>query len=526
MRSLLAPVLASLTLLACAADHGLSVSEDSASDLSNKASTGPQDAPLPAPAGCTTVTTDEIPLATATTDDEQILTIDAQALSATSWADKGNEAVVLEVLNNGQRLAHLILHQGADKFTYGMTTGALKTGDKLTVRVSPLTAARANKTACFENVVLGAPPANMAEGVQHAPIVKWPTEKVFNDTPILLGWGRKGKSYQLTYTNEDGGTTELCGGGAEGLRSEIARWGRGLDMEGVFSYGGAGTFERCTGTVPLSPGMPSMTADHPHIYLGSSHNTVFESRGGYGQACGTSSDKEADGKLNGWNTNNPGNDESKDDPFVVVIRPIPVDLDAVGYREDIVNVYAPWLYRVVDGELKREGKIDNKQTFSMERYLFVDVFANDVGGSGDETCGPIPLTPSLTHVTGGFRLNVVAKDGTVSKGPQMTADYFGSTVKRIAVPLAEGVTADDITAVTFDAYDDDGIYFMGIGTAFIPTPSGSNGATLNFVNKDLKRPTASGGVYVDDDNSSCSNGFNTSNGVQFPCEGSAFTMPL
>jgi hypothetical protein len=523
---LLLLVAAALSLVACAgSSEGGDHAGSSADAVTNAAGEpiGPKDAPIAAPTGCTSIGTDEVALATASDDGEQILTLDAQALSKTSWEDKGNEAVVLEVRSNGARLANIILHQGADKFTYSMTTGALKKGDALTVKVSDLSAPRANKTACFENAKIALPAANMAEGVQHAPIVKWPNAKAFNDTPILLGWSRKGKAYQLTYTNEDGGTTALCGGGAEGMRSEIARWGRGLDMEGVFGYGGAGHFERCTGTIPLAADMPRMHDDHPVLYLGSSHNTVFESRGGYGQACGTSSDKEADGKLEGWNDANPGNDESKDDPFVVVIRPVPVDQDAAASREAMVNMYAPWLYRLVDSELKREGKVDEKQTFSMNRYLFIDVYADDVGGSGDETCGPVSLTPSITHVTGGFRLNAISKDGTVSKGPQMTADYFGSTVKRIAVPLAAGVQPEDIVKVQFDAYDDDGIYFIGIGDAFVPEPTSDNNATLHYLHQGPMKPA---NVYVDDDNSSCTNGVNVHNGTNYPCEGSAFTLDL
>ncbi|MGH7327496.1 MAG: hypothetical protein ACREJX_04025, partial [Polyangiaceae bacterium] len=74
---------------------------------------------------------------------------------------------------------------------------------------------------------------------------------------------------------------------------------------------------------------------------------------------------------------------------------------------------------------------------------------------------------------------------TISNGPQMTADYFGgeNNVKRIAIPLAAGVSAADITGFTFDAYDNDGIYFMAVGDAFVAEPSGSNGATLTYVHK-------------------------------------------
>jgi hypothetical protein len=484
------------------------------------------------PADCAIdVTAAETALATVTTGGEQVLTIDARSTSKTSWAEEGNEAVVLEVLHAGQRVGHLVLHQGQDAFTYAMHAGALEAGDALTVRVSPLTAPRAQKSACITKVTLAPPPPELAEGVAHAPIVKWPTEKSFDDLPILLGWSKAGKSYQLAYTNENGGTVALCGGGARGVRSEIARWGRGLDIEGVWAYGGAGRFERCTGVVPPAPNAPRMQDQHPVLYYGDGHNRVFESRGGYGDECGTGSDKTPDGALQGWNTNNPGDDLADDDPYTIVLRPVPVDMDALGVRkyagrrEGIVDTYAPWLYRLVDSELAREGKIDGSMTLPMSRYLFVDVYAKDVGGSGDGTCGPVPITPQITHVTGGFKLRAVAKDGTVSDGPQMTVDYFGgggSGVKRVAVPLAAGVTAADVTKVTLDAYDDDGIYFLAIGDAFVPVPDKTNGARLEYVNEGMK----SANVYVDDGSSGCVAGKSLKDGVEYPCVGSAYTLAL
>jgi hypothetical protein len=485
--------------------------------------------PAPLPAGCPLgVNSVPVSLGKASVAGEHALTIQASSTSKTSWAETGNEALVLEVQKGGARVGHIVLHQGQDAFAYGMHVGALAAGDELTVRVSPLSAKSATKSACITNVTLTADLGVMAEGITHAPIVKWPTEKSFDDLPVLLGWSRSGKSYQLTYTNENGGTCALCGGGARGLRSEFARWGRGLDMEGVWAYGGAGRFERCDGTIPAAEGVPRMHEQHPVLYYGDGHNRVFESRGGYGRTCGTGADKTPNGDLRGWNAQNPGDDESKDDPYTIVLRPLPVDMDSVGAnkyagrREGIVDTFAPWLYRITDAELHREGKIDDKQTFDMSRYLFVDVRAMDVGGSGDATCGPVSMFPQFTHVSGGFVVRAVAKDGTVSSAPQMTADYFGPKdgsvgVKRIAIPLEPGVTAKDITKIVFDAYDGDGIYFLALGDAFVPRASGTNGAVLDYVNKGERLVN----VYVDDDSSSCTAGKNTKDGVAYPCVGSS-----
>jgi hypothetical protein len=373
----------------------------------------------------------------------------------------------------------------------------------------------------------------MREAVAHAPILAWPAKKTFDDLPVLLGWSRSDESYQAAFTHENGGTVRICGGGAEGMRSEFARWGRGLDLERVWGYGGEGHFFRCTGEVRPTPGIPRMAGEHPILYYGDGHNRLFESRAGYGRACGTSSDNKADGDIEGWNTKNPGSEMEKDDPFTVVLRPVPVDMDAIGYRENsgrregIVDTYAPWLYRLVDSELAREGRIDDEHAFRMSRYLFVDVYARDVGGSGDETCAAftLPVIGGVTRVDGGFRLRVVAKDGTVSNSHRMTRDYFGNGgngVKRLAVPLAAGVGPEDVAKIVFDAYDDDGMYFLGIGDAFIPRPAGTNGAVLDYVNRGMR----SAKVYVDDDRSSCPDGKNTKDGFAYPCVGSAFTLTL
>ncbi|MDB4993554.1 MAG: hypothetical protein JWM74_986, partial [Myxococcaceae bacterium] len=351
-----------------------------------------------------------------------------------------------------------------------MQTGALAAGEQLFVRVSNRTATNATPSACIGKTTLTPSSALGAagEGLKNAPVFKWPLGKRFDDLPVVLGWSKGGKSYQAVYSNENGGTVALCGGGADGMLAEIARWGRGADIEGAYSYGGASPqWERCDGTVANAPGAPRMESAHPILYYGDGHNRLFESRGGYGQTCGTDGDKKADGDLTGWNVQNPGNEASKDDAFALTVRPLPVDLDALGYRtlgsgrrEALIDTYAPWHYRITSDEIAREGKIDGTKCLAMDRYLFVDVRASDVGGRGDRTCaGPL-------GVSGGFVLRAKSKDGTVSDGPQMTADYFGSGVsnwKRVAVPLDKAYAAADIKQLIFDAYDNDGIYLLEIG---------------------------------------------------------------
>ena len=350
-------------------------------------------------------------------------------------------------------------------------------------------------------------------------------QKVFDDLPVILGWSKAKKAYQTVYTNENGGTATQCGGGASGIQAEIARWGRGSDIEGNFSYGGAALhWERCTGAVDVTVTPIRMEGQHPILYYGDGHNRVFESRGGYGQTCGTGGPEKANGDLAGWNVANPGDDEAHDAGNTIIIRPLPVDMDALGYaqfggrREGLADHDAPWLYRITALELEREGKIDNSKSFPMARYLYADVRVADVGGSGDQYCATL-------GVSGGFKLRAVTADGTQIDGPQITADYASSGAhdyKRVAIPLPAGVAASDIDHFIFDAYDNDGIYLTALGDAFVAEPDGPDGATLDYVRQGAKALA----YYVDDDSSSCMNGVNTGGpgGTAYACAGGQVTI--
>jgi hypothetical protein len=475
---------------------------------------------------CVSVT-DQTPvvIATAGSDDEYLLELPATSASHTSWAEKGNEALILEIRVGGAPRAHLVLHHGADGGSYALALGALASGDAVSVLVSPLSASAAQKSACVGPAKL-TPAAALpdATGLTRAPVMKWPLEKRFDDLPIVLGWSKAKKEYQLVYTNENGGTVALCGGGATGIQAEIARWGRAVDIERIYDYGGASeTWGRCTGSTDVATHPVQKDGAHPIFYYGDGHNRLFESRGGYGQACGSGGDAKADGDLEGFNVNNPGNEPANDDPFVLTLRLAPVDLDAIGYgqhngrREGLVDQYAPWLYRLLDSELQREGKIDQQKSFPMQQYLYADVYAADVDGSGDQYC-------AFLGVSGGFKLRAKTGAKTID-GPQMTATYFGgqNDVKRIAIPLDQVYASGAFDSLVFDAYDNDGIYFLGLGDVFTPRPTGDNGATIDYEHQGKSNDN----VYVDDDNSSCSGGVNGDGPAgPAPCAGSAYTLGL
>jgi hypothetical protein len=453
-----------------------------------------------ASAECVTVADTPVTVATAALPAEFALTVSAQSASATSWGEAGNEAVVLEVSTPKRGLVgHLILHQGRTRFAYGMHVGAVVAGDTVQLRVSKLSAAKAKPeaTVCDGKLVDVSTLGDAADGVIHAPEFRWPVQKAFNDAPLVVAWSKSHKSYTTVMTNEDGGTAEQCGGGAAGMQAEIARWGRSTDIEDHYKYGGRERFERCTGDEHTAL---RHEGTHPVLYWGNGHNRLFESRGGYGKLCGARLPEKPDGDLDGWNVKNPSNALADDAGRVIVLRPLPVDLDALDYakwgarREAIADHFAPWMYRLTALELAREGKLDDKRTLPMERYLYVDVKVRDVGGEGGTYCAAFSR--------GGFKLRAVTLKGETAESAQITAKYaFGGHEdwKRVAIPLAKGMHAADIDHFVFDAYDNDGIYVTGIGDAFIPKPDGDNGATLDYVRKGQRALS----YYVDDDRSAC-----------------------
>jgi hypothetical protein len=469
----------------------------------------------------------EVAVGMAAADGEHALFLPAAAASATSWGEEGNEALVLDVATARRGvIGQLVLHHGPAPFEYGMALGALAAGEEVRVAISPLSAERAAPEACVgpARLVAASELGAEAEGLLNAPIMVWPAGKRFDDLPVLVGWSAARRGYQMVYTAEDGGTVASCGGGADGVEAELARWGRAADIETLYSYGDAARWGRCTGSTPVATVSPRFEGSHPILYYGDGHNRLFESRGGYGQVCGSGSAEKADGDLAGWNVGNPGNGPERDAEFAVTLRPLPVALDPLGYgrfggrREALLDAYAPWIYRMTFLELEREGRIDGAHALPLDRYLYADVHASGVNGAGDRVC-------SFT-VSGGFVFRVVTTSGAVLSGPQMTQDFFtgsGENWKRLAIPLPAGFTAADVDHFVFDAYDDDGIYLMGLGDVFLTRADGAADATLEVV----RSGTAPLAQFVDDDRTDCQGGVNTGGpgGVAYECVGGLVAIP-
>jgi hypothetical protein len=397
-----------------------------------------------------------------------------------------------------------------------MHTGALAKGDVITARVSTLSATSASRsaTACSVTLTDASTLGAFTTAITHAPIYVWPQPKRFDDVPLLVSYSKQSREYVSFFTNENGGTTALCGGGADGLAQEIRLWGRACDIESSYNAN-TGVFERC----PNASGTGTLRYEgtHPFLYYGNGHNNLFESRAGYGADCGTSSDNKADGNFPGWGSPSPS--PADDTKYSIILRPVPFDSDAISYglggapRERVIASYAPWLLRISGLEVVREAKVDNTETFTFDRYLHADVYVADVDGP-DFMC-----PPSLTG--GGFVLRSHTKTGTTdSAGRITTYSCSGQQWKHVSIPLSTKHVATDFDQMLFDAYDNDGIYLLAVGDVYLVKGDGDDGATLDSVRTGLKKL----GEYVDDDMSSCVNGKNTYDAIAYPCAGSLYAF--
>jgi len=187
-------------------------------------------------------------------------------------------AVVLRGAARAERVSHVVLHQGKDRFTYGIHVGALTAGEELTVRVSPLTAAKATKSACLSSIALTPDHGSKCGRVRCTRPCSCGRRGRRSTICRSSSAGRRaGRATSSRTRTRTAAPCALVEAGATGVKSEIARWGRGLDMEGGYSYGGAGSFGRLSRRGGSA--LPRLEGAHPVLYYGDGPQPAFrESR--------------------------------------------------------------------------------------------------------------------------------------------------------------------------------------------------------------------------------------------------------
>jgi hypothetical protein len=404
--------------------------------------------------------------------------------NATSWGESGNEGVILELSQADRFIGHMILHQGATRFSYDMHLGKIDSAKPVLAKLSKLSASKSALKVCVHARTF-LPVAAGADGdkQRNAPVYLRPIEKRFDDVPLLVGWSSAKKSYVTVYSSENGGTVELCGGGSKGMQAEISRWGRSTDIEGLYSYAdGAdgGTWNRCTGKTSMADVALRKDGSHPLFYYGDGHNRVFENRAGYGATCG-SAKAEKPASYVGWGAGSAQESAADDNKHSITLRPWPVDLDPLGFAtfagrsEALANTYAPWIYRVASLELARERRIDEQRVFDIGGYIYADVLVTGTAGQGDSFCSAEPAA-------GGFAVSVVTRNGKRWPGARITGSVVGAGKgwKRVAIPVDAVAKLADIVAIEFQSFDGNAITLHAIADVFRASAAGGNGAVIDY----------------------------------------------
>ena len=184
-----------------------------------------------------------------------------------------------------------------------MHLGALAAGEAIAVKVSSLSAANATKRASVEPGVLVATASLGAagEGLENAPIFLWPTQKRFDDVPMVVGWSAAKKSYTTVYTNENGGTTQQCGGGEPtALEALLARYGRASDIETMYLYGATPKWMRCPERRRhLDGGACARRRRTRSSTTATATTTSSRTAAATAGTCGTAVAEKADGNMDG-----------------------------------------------------------------------------------------------------------------------------------------------------------------------------------------------------------------------------------
>jgi hypothetical protein len=258
-------------------------------------------------------------------------------------------AVALQI--DGESLQEVLIFPGSGVTTYDAVMGPLSPGrHTLAVRPSRFWAADTRVT------VRGVSARPVGDGSDHAayrfaPRIGLRTDTVgaMSDLPMYMyceripqpdlkagatatvapGFSRGQLRYTVIFTNEDGGTAS---------RALMARWGRAVDIEFVYeALVRDGKLVSGTYQGPDHKVLPYRGPTNPPLLNVVTLNNMFLDRG----------------------------------RALAAVRPRPEVVDLTSATRESVLDRQPWMYRVMAGELKREGKLGSVVD-DPRRYLYAE----------------------------------------------------------------------------------------------------------------------------------------------------------
>jgi len=368
------------------------------------------------------------------------------------WGVAGREATALRLAVDGRYSQHLLLARGDTEADYPVTLGAVEPGQhRLVVDLDSTLSAPHSFGALVTSVdvrtIVRTENEFLAQSM--APILHARPNTVgrFTDLPILMWYevqptprGRQFR-YSVVFTNEDDGTA---------TDRLMATWGRTTDIEFVYGVdvddAGAVLREEIQGPghqVPAFNGRHE--GRHPLLWVATDNNMVSE--------AGTTAVRYA---------------------------PAPEHFDLTKTSREAVMDAHPWSYALMEGEIRREGKIADEAPAGsgripdLRRFAFVEactelenaalafsVLARDANGARwyDSDRG----LPEFRIVrTGCFRGAVPLSPGA---GPAEAIRF-----RAFSRPPQPGVTERPRAAVRLTAVNK---LFM-LGDDYLPRPSAFN----------------------------------------------------
>lgn len=345
---------------------------------------------------------------------EGVATITAGCGSC-DWGVPGQEAVLARVSVDGTYSQHLLIARGATPVPYRILLGPLTAGEHhLVIERDTARSAKNAGEMRIANVEVRthAPGTPEHEWLEQAPFVhaRPGTVERFSDLPIHAWVERSpapgaGFRYSVIFSHEDGGTpTDRL----------MATWGRTTDVE--FVYGSERTpdgvlhQEIQARNHDILPFAGRRLGQHPLLWVSTDNNMV--------------------------------SDTGPEDAVRFGLAPEFVDLASVA--REVVMDRSPWTYALMSAELRREGRVDpagqpgSARIPDPRRFAYV------------EACG------ELVDATLAFDVGVTKAPGQTEWFTSDRGEYRFRIARsgcfRAAVPLAEGVKAEEITAVRIRAY--------------------------------------------------------------------------